>query len=244
MKILIVDDDAVFVSQISEALKKNGFEPFHATSTSQAISLLNNTSDIGAIVLEIILPDTDGLYLLKYLKDNTKLSRIPVLVCSSVGDEANVLKTIHMGARDYLVKPASPENLISKIRKLLTGRPEKTILIVDDDRFILDILAKVVEREGMKAVKAADGNEALKIAESHKISAVISDIAMPGMSGLELLAAIKGKNSNIPVLLITGHTGRYNKEDVTALGADGFIAKPFKNTEIIARLNSFDLQPV
>jgi len=243
MKILIVDDDAIFVSQISEALKKKGFDPFHATSTSQAISLLNNTLDIRLIVLDIVLPNTDdGPHLLKYLKDNTQLNHIPVLVCSSVGDEANVLKTIRMGAKDYIVKPASPESLISKIRKLLTARPQKTILIVDDDKFILDILAKIVEREGIKALKAADGDEALKILESHKVSAVISDIAMPGMSGLDLLAAIKSRY-NIPVLLITGYAGKYQKEDVTDLGADGFIIKPFKNIEIITKLRSFDLQP-
>ncbi len=243
MKILIVDDDAVFVSQISDALKNNGFEPFHATSTSQAISLLNNTLDIRLIILDIVLPDTDGFYLLKYLKDNTQLSHIPVLACSSIADETNVLKTIRMGAKDYIIKPTSPESLISKIRKLLTARPQKTILIVDDDEFILDILAKIVEREGFKALKAADGNEALKILESHKISAVISDIAMPGMSGLDLLTAIKSRYSNIPVLLITGHAGKYQKEDVTNLGADGFIIKPFKNIEIITKLKSFDLQP-
>ncbi len=117
------------------------------------------------------------------------------------------------------------------------------ILIVDDDRVILDVLAKIVERQGIKALKATDGNEALKILESHEVIGVISDIAMSGMSGLDLLTAIKSRFSNIPVLLITGHAGKYQEEDVTVLGADGFISKPFKNTEIMAKLKSLDLLP-
>ena len=96
----------------------------------------------------------------------------------------------------------------------------------------------------LKALTAADGQQALDLLETHKyIKAVISDIVMPNVDGFELLARIKSNYPGIPVLLITGHGGRYERKDVISAGADGYITKPFKNIEIVNTLKSFNLQP-
>jgi CheY-like chemotaxis protein len=78
----------------------------------------------------------------------------------------------------------------------------------------------------------------LKILETESVFAVISDICMPGISGLELLAKVKATHPEVFVLLITGQTGKFDKEQAIAAGADGFVAKPFKNIELSQKLCS------
>ena len=71
---------------------------------------------------------------------------------------------------------------------------------------------------------------------SRQIFAIISDICMPGISGLDLLVKVKEIYPQMPVLLVTGQTGKYSREQAIAAGADGFMAKPFKNVEIATKL--------
>ncbi|HWR81995.1 MAG TPA: response regulator, partial [Candidatus Deferrimicrobium sp.] len=109
----------------------------------------------------------------------------------------------------------------------------------DDEPIMRSLLARVVEREGLRALTAASGTEALQLLEANQVRLVISDIVMPDMSGLELLATIKARRPALPVLIITGHASEFRKENVLAAGADGYITKPFKNVEIAQRLASF-----
>lgn len=242
-KVLIVDSDARASRKIERILTETGFIASIADSINLAISLIHRVQDIKAIISEIRLPDGDAMAILNYIGEDSRLSLIPVLICSSSRDEKLILKYAHAGAKDYLAKPVNPETLISKINKLV-NRAQDLILIVDDDEFMREFLSKSVEREGFKALTAADGKEALELLESYKnIKAVISDIAMPGVDGFELLARIKAEHQGIPVLLITGYGGKYAKDDVIAAGADGYVTKPFKNIEIVNTLKSFNLQP-
>ena len=77
------------------------------------------------------------------------------------------------------------------------------------------------------------------ILEENKVSAIISDIAMPGMNGMDLLAEVKKKYQGIPMLMITGFAGQYKSDHAMAAGADGFIIKPFKNIDIINKVKNF-----
>ncbi|MEA1981877.1 MAG: response regulator, partial [candidate division Zixibacteria bacterium] len=86
-------------------------------------------------------------------------------------------------------------------------------------------------------VNASNGNEALDIIEKQNISVVISDIKMPGMSGVELLKAIKSKYAQMQVMLMTGNSLEISKEKAMASGADGFIAKPFNSIEILEKIS-------
>lgn len=242
-KVLIVDGDAQASSKTELMLTETGFITSIANSINLAISLIYSMQDIKAIISEINLPDGDAMAILKYIGEDSRLSLIPVLLCSSSRDEKLILKYVHAGANDYIAKPVNPETLISKINKLV-NRARDLILIVDDDEFMRKFLSKSVEREGFKALTAANGKEALELLESYKsIKAVISDIVMPEVDGFELLARIKAEYQGIPVLLITGHGGKYAKDDIIAAGADGYVTKPFKNIEIVNTLKSLNLQP-
>ncbi len=111
-----------------------------------------------------------------------------------------------------------------------------SVLIVDDETFIRQILARIVSREGYEVRQACDGRDALARLSEASYDIVISDIKMPNMDGMELLAEIKANHPDIPVILITAYAGEYSAEEALKAGADAFIAKPFKNTEIAETL--------
>jgi CheY-like chemotaxis protein len=111
-----------------------------------------------------------------------------------------------------------------------------SVLVVDDERVIRDLLVQIITREGYVVDQACDGLEALKKLEDRWFDYIISDIQMPNMDGLTLLKKVRSLHPSIRVLMITGQTARFSAGQATAAGADGFIAKPFKNTEIARTL--------
>jgi DNA-binding response OmpR family regulator len=153
-------------------------------------------------------------------------------MCSDNGDRESVMRCLKMGARDFIVKPFDPAKMIEKIGKVLQPKKAPRIMIVDDDEFILEILEKIVRREGYDVTAVRSANDALTRLEEDNIEVVISDIVMPEMDGMELLKEVKAKFPKTLMLMITGHSGKYGRESVLDSGADGFISKPFKNIEI------------
>lgn len=107
-----------------------------------------------------------------------------------------------------------------------------TILIVDDELSMREFLAILLEKAGYTTMAAANGKAALQIIENEKLDLVISDIRMPTMNGLDLLAAAKKIDSNLPVVMITAYASP--EDAVTAMknGAYDYITKPFKLDEI------------
>ena len=94
----------------------------------------------------------------------------------------------------------------------------------------------MVSREGYVVHQATDGVDALKLLADHPCQIVISDIKMPNMDGIELMAKIKNIHAGVSVILITAYAGEYSADDALAAGADAFITKPFKNIEIAETL--------
>ena len=107
-----------------------------------------------------------------------------------------------------------------------------TILIVDDEPVIQSLLEKILAREGYRTFVAGDGASALEILGRESVSLVLSDIKMPGMSGFELLKAIKATYPGIGVIIMTAYGDTFTVKDALLLGADEYITKPFKSYEV------------
>lgn len=183
------------------------------------------------------MPNEDGYSLLRYLKKQESKFKIPVLMCSTCGDKFSVIHSASLGAADYIRKPIESELLLTKVKDML-NRGNKTVLIVDDEEMIRNLLKNTLEREKYDVLTADSGVTALKVLASNRVNAVISDIQMSNMDGLELLVQIKLYYPDVPVLMITGQFSKYNNDDVMSAGADGYIAKPFKNLDIIRTLQN------
>lgn len=112
------------------------------------------------------------------------------------------------------------------------------ILVVDDERSMREMLCILLEREGYEAVEAKNAEDALQLFETSLFDLVISDIQMPGMNGIELLARIKKLAPEVPVLMITAFATAEQAVAAIKLGAFHYFTKPFNNDEIRALIRN------
>ena len=115
---------------------------------------------------------------------------------------------------------------------------EKTVLIVEDEKNIVDILRFNLERKGYRVLEAYDGEEGLRKARTEKPDLILLDIMLPKMIGFDVCEALRKDGDNVPILLLTAREEEDDKVLGLELGADDYITKPFKNRELMARVKA------
>ena len=113
-----------------------------------------------------------------------------------------------------------------------------TILIVDDDKEIADLVGIYLNNEGYETIKASNGRECLQyLKEREDIKLIVLDIMMPGINGLEVCQTIR-KDSNIPIIMLSAKAEDMDKIIGFGTGADDYLTKPFNPLELVARVKS------
>ena len=110
------------------------------------------------------------------------------------------------------------------------------VLIVDDDKAFLSILSERMQHRGMDVTTTASPVEALRIVETQSFDAIILDLMMPEMGGIEAFQRIKEKNPELQVIFLTGHPSVSTGVDAMKLGAVDFIPKPVNLNELIEKI--------
>ena len=114
---------------------------------------------------------------------------------------------------------------------------KKTILIVDDEKMILNLLSRNLTKEGYNVLEAQDGLEAVEIAQEKKPDLILLDVMLPKLDGLTVCKRIKNM-MNIPILMVTAKDEELDKIVGLELGADDYITKPFSIRELLARVKA------
>ena len=114
----------------------------------------------------------------------------------------------------------------------------KTVLIVEDEQNIVDILAFNLSREGYDTIEAYDGVTGLQLALEHNPDLILLDLMLPGMNGFEVCRRIRETGSTTPVLMLTAREEEADKVMGLELGADDYITKPFSMRELLARVKT------
>lgn len=114
---------------------------------------------------------------------------------------------------------------------------QTTVLIVDDEPDIRELIRLYLANEGYRVLEAADGREALELTRKHEIDLMILDVMMSGMDGMETCAKIRERQW-MPIIMLTARTGDLDKIQGLAVGADDYVTKPFNPLELVARVKS------
>jgi DNA-binding NtrC family response regulator len=109
---------------------------------------------------------------------------------------------------------------------------EGRILIIDDEDSIRDYLSMMLEREGYEVSASEDGKRALKLNSKKSYDVVITDIQLPGMSGLDILTTLRESDPTLPVIIITGHASQESAIEALNIGAFYYLLKPVSNEEL------------
>ena len=112
------------------------------------------------------------------------------------------------------------------------------ILVVEDERNLADAICRILEDAGYNAEACYDGKSGLISAESGLYDAVVLDVMLPGMSGLEVVHELRRKHNATPVLMLTARTATTDKVEGLDAGADDYMTKPFEAPELLARMRA------
>lgn len=139
-KILIVEDDKHISKLVKYNLEKAGFECTVTITGEKALEILDKES-VDLIMLDIMLPKMDGFQACKQIKQDKKLSAVPIIMLTAKGEEVDRIVGFELGADDYVVKPFSPRELVLRVKAILKRKkhPEITKDILGAGQLIVDI---------------------------------------------------------------------------------------------------------
>jgi DNA-binding response OmpR family regulator len=111
------------------------------------------------------------------------------------------------------------------------------VLVVDDERDILDPLVYALEREGFAVTSSTDGIDALERARQETFDVLVLDVMLPGMSGMDVCRTVRGE-SDVPILMLTARDAEVDRVLGLELGADDYVTKPFSTAELVSRIRA------
>jgi two-component system response regulator RegX3 len=111
------------------------------------------------------------------------------------------------------------------------------VLVVDDERDILDPLVYALEREGFAVTSSTDGVDALERARQERFDVLVLDVMLPGMSGMDVCRTVRGE-SDVPILMLTARDAEVDRVLGLELGADDYVTKPFSTAELVSRIRA------
>jgi two-component system alkaline phosphatase synthesis response regulator PhoP len=114
----------------------------------------------------------------------------------------------------------------------------RRILIVDDDRKIVNLVRAYLERDGYRVLTAYDGLQALELARQQRSDLIVLDLMLPGMDGLDVCRILRGEGNKVPIIMLTAKTTEMDKLIGLDLGADDYVTKPFSPRELLARVRA------
>lgn len=239
-KTLIVDDSLTVRMDLSEAFGEAGLPALLAKSGAEMREILEREQDVGLVILDVVLPDADGVALLREVRARPKPPA--TLLLSTEAEVRDRIRGLQTGADDYVGKPYDSGYVIARARTLLgvaTPQARSTILVVDDSVTFRETLKRSLEAQDYTVATASSGEEGLKLAASLRPSAILVDSVMPGIDGATLIrrlrldAALRGT----PCVLLTASEEQGAELRALDAGADAFVRK--EDAEVIlARLQA------
>jgi signal transduction histidine kinase/CheY-like chemotaxis protein len=202
-RILVIDDDPDALYLLQEGLGTNDFEILGARNGAMGIQLARGQQP-EAILLDVLMPETDGWQILNDLKSDPVTAEIPVILLTIVDKKALGFK---LGAADYLLKPLHPSSVLSALQRVMgdQNHQPKHILVVDDDPNVVELLCQTLPESEFRVESAADGEAGMQVLAVSRPDVILLDLMMPRLDGFGVIERLREDPElrKIPVIVIS-----------------------------------------
>ena len=230
-RLLLVEDDPELISALQTLLSRD-YEVDTATDVPEACEWLKGHS-YDLLMLDLILPRGTGLDILAMLAQNPDAAP-PVIVMSALGRDVDLSRFQPMIA-GYLAKPFGLGEVVQRVQEVLAGRRQAavaplrtgTVLVVDDEPDLLTAMGETLTRAGYAVRTVSDTAQAISLLGQERFDAVVTDLIMPGITGMDLLQRVKHIYPDLPVILLTGYATPDLTRRALQSGAADVLFKPF-----------------
>ena len=242
--ILIVDDSLTVRMDLQEAFESAGF----TTTLCGTVSAARDAMARGAfslIVLDVLLPDGDGIELLREIKTAPAAATVPVMLLATEAEVRDRMRGLQTGVDDFVGKPYETASVIARARQLveraggqLANHPA-TLLVIDDSATFRESLTSMLKAAGYTVATAETGEEGLLTAVALRPHAIIVDGTLPGgMDGATVIRRLKQDVAlrHTPCLLLTASEEREDELRAFEAGADGYLRKEADANVLLARI--------
>jgi DNA-binding response OmpR family regulator len=231
--ILVVEDEPDMAELNRWHLTRAGYHVLIAANANEGLQMAREyLPDL--ILLDVLMPGTDGLTLLEWLKGDEATASIPVLLLSILPDDGQGRT---LGAVDYLNKPITSDFLLTHIRSVLASKRSPLILLADSNPSEREHIRHNLQRGGYRAIVATTDVEVLQAVDEQRPDLLVLDLQSSNLDALEILRAVRSSEQeyHLPVIFMTGVTetdSDYDRSALAAFNHSEFLAKPFSVEEL------------
>jgi DNA-binding response OmpR family regulator len=240
--VLIVDDSLTVRMDLHEAFEADGFVSILCSTGAEARRAFA-TGGFDAAVLDVQLPDADGVELLRELRATPGREDTVTVLLSVEAEVTDRLLGLRTGADEYVGKPYDASYVVARTRQLIGDDRQPrdartTVLVIDDSLTFRERLRDLLEPEGYAVLTAPSGEEGLRTAADRRPQAVIVDGVMPGIDGATVIRRIRLDPAlrDTPCLLMTAADDYATEVQMLDAGADGFVHKQQDLAVVLAKL--------
>lgn len=262
-KVLLIEDQEFQSDVIKSAFAEHNINVIQAFSAQSALRKLKEEQNIDCVILDIKLPDANGLDVLDQIKSMPSYAETPVIINTAYDLSTEQIEHIRLHTKAMVLKSGKSNNRlidevtlflnkissndytpIKNIDKLKKNNPQpgslegKRVLIADDDMRNVFALTNTLQEYNMEIEIANNGLEAVEIANNSigKIDIVLMDIMMPEMDGYEAIKKIRERkqNANLPIIAVTAKAMQGDREKSIQIGASDYISKPIDIDKLIS----------
>ena len=256
--VLVADDNFTNRRLLHTMLSRWGMSPTVVESGSAALDELLTAKRAGhpfsLLVLDGQMPGMNGFSVARQIRDNPELARTPLMLLASGGSPGDGARCRELEISAYLTKPVRPAELLEAIGQVLQKRPAQAaplitqhslreqrnrsrILLAEDNPVNQTVATRMLQKRGYTVTVVNSGRAAVTACEEGGHDAVLMDVEMADMDGFEATAAIRDhekiSGQRVPIIAMTAHAEKSNKERGLAAGMDGFVSKPIQVQELL-----------
>jgi two-component system sensor histidine kinase/response regulator len=262
VRVLVVDDNATNLRILDGILRSWGMRATLAASAGEALKILSGTDQstdgFALILTDARMPVMDGFQLVERIRQLPSLKAATVLMLSSVHSAEDVIRSRELGLSSYLIKPVRRSALLSAITESLVGlaafheeavtqvaEPLRSrslrVLVAEDNAVNRKLASSILQRAGHNAILVVNGREAVDAVERERFDVVLMDVQMPVMGGFEATRLIRemevGSGRRTPIIAVTAHAMKGDREACFEAGMDGFAPKPIQSAKLLEMLD-------